>query len=326
LVTAPTFGIGNSIAFRNLRDPDADFGRVRMWGTIGWMLIGWGVTAVMLYSGSTRSGRGAYETFWIGAGFSAILSVFALTLPNTPPLAVSGRVSTLGSARELLRQPGVRAYLLIAFAVHMTTPFVFQTMPPYLESIGMPRAWAATVLTIGQWPEIAALAGLPWLLRRYGYKITLGVGIVAWLIRFGTLAADPPLWLAVAGIPLHGIGIACFTVGGQVFLDSRASSDRRAGAQALNMMTTSGLGSFAGSLMAGNLIGYCEGNYAVVFLVPCLIHVGLIGLFIMGFHPDGGVASRLVDAVPSPARPVPRDRSRRIVAGVGPLAMESADG
>src|SRR5947209_2031512 len=102
----------------------------------------------------------------------------------------------------------------------------------------MGRAWVATAMSLGQWPEIAALAVMPWLLRRVGYRVTLGLGIGAYAIRFGMLTMDPPLWLATAGIPLHGIGVACFTIGGQVFVDGRASADRRASAQSLNTVVT----------------------------------------------------------------------------------------
>ena len=38
LLYVPTISITNSIAFANLRDPQKDFGPVRMGGTIGWIL------------------------------------------------------------------------------------------------------------------------------------------------------------------------------------------------------------------------------------------------------------------------------------------------
>jgi len=105
----------------------------------------------------------------------------------------------------------------------MTTPFLYQVLPTYFESKGLPRSWISTVLTIGQWPEIAMLAGLPWMFERIGPKGTLSLGIAAWVVRYGSLALNPPLWLAIAGVPLHGVGIACFTVAGQVYTDSQAT-------------------------------------------------------------------------------------------------------
>src|SRR6266542_3203394 len=37
----PTISITNSIAFANLKDPQHDFGPVRLWGTIGWIAASW---------------------------------------------------------------------------------------------------------------------------------------------------------------------------------------------------------------------------------------------------------------------------------------------
>jgi hypothetical protein len=130
----------------------------------------------------------------------------------------------------------------------------------------------------------------------------------SWLLRFTTLAVKPPLWLAVAGIPLHGVGIACFTVGGQLVFDRSALVDRRAGAQSLSAVATSGLGALLGSPMAGELLARAGGDPSGVFFVPCLIHVGLIGFFILAFRPDSRATGRL-----SVASPLNRRRARRLL-------------
>jgi MFS family permease len=325
LIIGPTSGIAASLALRNLRSTREDFGGVRLWGTVGWMVVGWVVSVSLVWTGSANSGRGAFEAFWIAAFLSALLSAFCWTcLPDTPPLAPARGPSRFDGAGALLRTPSVAVYLVGAFCVSLTMPFVYQVLPSYLESRGLPRAWSATALTLGQWPEVLALAALPWLLRRLGAKTTLLLGVGAYFVRFGSLALRPPLWVAVAGMPLHGIGIACFTVGGQVFLDSRAPGERRAGAQALNMVVSSGLGMLLGSLLAGELVVWCRGDMAAVFLVPCSIHAGLIGFLGLAFRPDVRATKR--HALFSPRITKTRDPSGPIVARTGQLAVESADG
>lgn len=307
LVMAPCYTLSNSIAFRNLERPDRDFGKVRLWGTVGWMVVGWVVSGVMAFSGP-RPGRGTSEAFWIAVVLSAVTALYCRTLPHTPPIVREGRrTSSLSDVRELIRSPSMAIYLVVAFGVSLTTPFVYQVMPNYLRSSGMDRAWVSTAMTLGQWPEIATLAALPWLIRRFGYRFTLALGITAYAIRFGSLAFDPPLWLATAGIPLHGIGVACFTVGGQVFVNGRAASDRRASAQSINTVVTGGMGSLLGSLLAGEIVGMFPGRFALIFLIPALINLGLIVLLLFKFRPE-----RAERALPIPA-PIPHSGLNRTV-------------
>jgi MFS family permease len=301
LIMAPSYSLSSSLAFRNLARPDRDFGKVRLWGTFGWMAVGWIVSGVMAWSGS-KTGRGASEAFWVAAGLSATTALYCRTLPDTPPLTgASRRNSSFRDVADLFRAPAIPAYLVVAFGVSLTTPFVYQVMPNYLRAIGMNRAWVSTAMSLGQWPEVLMIAALPWLIRRLGYRFTLGLGIAAYALRYVTLAFDPPLWLATAGIPLHGIGVACFSIGGQMFVDSRASTDRRASAQSINTVVTGGLGSFLGSLLAGEVVGLFPGGYGPVFLVPCAINLGLILLLLLKFRPE---------AAPRPVAQTPPRSSR----------------
>jgi MFS family permease len=287
LLTAPMNGLSAALALRNLARPREQYGAVRLWGTIGWMAVGWLVTGVLMWSGSARTGQGAHAAFGVAAALSALLACYCMSLPNTPPLAGKAAhpgASSRRAALELRRRPVVAAFLGTAFGVSLTTPFIYQIVPPYLEARGLPRAWTSTVLTLGQCAEIAALAAFPWMFRRFSYKGTLALGIAAYVLRYGSLALDPPLWVAIAGIPLHGLGVACFNIFGQVFFDVQAPTHLRASAQGLLMVLTSGMGSLLGSLLAGELAIRLRVDDPAVFLVPCLINLGLLTVFWVSFR------------------------------------------
>jgi MFS family permease len=321
----PSFSLCNSLAMRHLDDPPREFGWVRLWGTAGWMIAGWGVSLVMLFSGSTRAGQGAFEALWVGTLVSLAVSIYCLTLPDTPPLAVGPRGKhALRESLELVRQPDVAVFLVTALGVYMTAPLVYQVIPGYLEWRGLPRAWISTTMTLGQVTEIATLAVLPWLLRRFGVKVTLMLGISAWFVRFLTLALSPPLWLVVAGTFLHGVGIACFTVGGQLYIDSRCGEHLRASAQALVVVCMSGLGALMGNVMAGEIAGRTSPGDVLVFLIPCVIDGALLLYFLRGFRAP--VSSVAWAGAGSAESAVPASAVRGLVARVGHLVTESADG
>jgi MFS family permease len=324
-LTAPSYSLCNSLAMRHLADPGREFGWVRLWGTAGWMLAGWLVSLVLLVSRVAPAGQGAFGALWVAMAISASTSIYCLTLPDTPPLAVGPRGRrALRAGVALARAPDVTVFLITSFGVYVTMPMVFQVMPGYLEMRGLPRAWVPTAMTLGQASEIAMLAALPWLLRRFGIKATLALGVLAWFARFLSLAPAPPLPLAVAGTLLHGIGIACFTVAGQVFMDGRAPGELRATAQALLLVGTSGLGALLGSLLAGEIARQTRPDDVLVFLFPCMIVGALLLYFLRGFRAPASVVARAGAANDEPPSltPTPRGPEGR----VGHLVTESADG
>ena len=324
LITAPAYSLTNTIALRHLPRPYEQFPRVRLWGTVGWMAVGWLVSTIMAVTGSVRVGEGAFEAFWIAAVLAILFSAYCLTLPDTPPLVKAGDEKPPGQALKLLRQPGVLLFLATALGVSITTPFVFQVMPNYFEAKGLSRPWISTSLTIGQIPEIATLACLPWLINRIGIKGTLTLGIAAWALRFGWLAFDPPLFWALAGIPLHGIGIACFTVAGQIQMDRLSPRELRGSSQALYTVITSGIGSLSGSLVGGSVIGLFSNDFATVFLVPCVIDSALLICYLIGFKSEPTVIEQTGAA--ATGRPRTDDVSRGPVIYAGNRMTESADG
>jgi len=287
LIVAPGYGLANSLCFRNLPRPSEQFGGVRLWGTIGWLAVGWLVTGVFKLTGTTRIGQGAYAAFWIASFFSAGFAIYCLTLPNTPPLhrhrPAADRRRWEGL--ELLRKPSVAVFLLAAFVVSLTTPFVYQTVPGYLESLGLPRAWLPTAMTLGQVLEIGALAVLPWTLRRFGSKGTLAIGVAAWVAYYLVLAARPSLATVLLILPINGIGIACFIVAGQMFLNGEAPPHRRASAQGLHFTVTSGVGSLLGNLLAGETVSRLGGVGPGVFLAPALLCATSLAILLVCFRP-----------------------------------------
>jgi MFS family permease len=179
-------------------------------------------------------------------------------------------------------------------------------------------------MTLGQVTEIAMLAALPWLLRRFGAKVTLTLGISAWFIRFLSLALHPPLWLAVAGTLLHGVGIACFTVGSALYIDSQCEDHLRASAQALLLVCMSGMGALFGNVMAGEIAGRTSPGDVLVFLIPCVIDGALLLYFLRGFRAP--VSSVARGGAWSAEPPPPTSTVRVPGARVGHLVTESADG
>ena len=290
LLTAPAAGLGASLSLRNLDRPKDQFGSVRLWGTISWMVVGWVVSGVMALHLTGR--QGAFEAFWVAAVFSTILAGFALTLPDTPPLVRESERFSLRETFALARRRPVAIYLLLATGVCLTTPYPYLAVPPYLRSLGMPTKWVGSAMTLGQPLEIVFLALLPKILGRVGMRKTLALGILGWVGYYAILSARLPLGASLLAIPLNGVAIACFHVAGQMYIDGEAPPERRAGAQSLYLVATVGVGTLCGSILAGEVIGHLGSGSARVFLVPLGIDATLLVALLVGFRPGERPSSR----------------------------------
>ena len=226
---------------------------------------------------------GLADAFRLASLTAFALSVYALTLPHTPPQRrLGGRLAPL-KALSLLRDPPFAVYWLCLLGTCITIPFSTQVVPLLLEDLGIARPWLSPTLTLGQSTEIISLALLPMLLLRLGLRGTILLGLGAWAIFLNTLTLGEPVWLVVASLSLNGLCICGLIVAGQVFANSRAPQDVRVSVQAL-LHVTSGLGLLAGNLLVGWVRWQVQEQFAPTFAVGAVIAVSLVIVFFVGFR------------------------------------------
>ena len=73
----PTLALTNTIAMRNMTDSQRQFPRVRVFGTVGWIVAG------LILTGLAWDAK--VNMFYLAAGASALLGLVSLFLPSTPP-------------------------------------------------------------------------------------------------------------------------------------------------------------------------------------------------------------------------------------------------
>lgn len=115
----------------------------------------------------------------------------------------------------------------------------------------------------------------------------MALGITAWLAYHSLFASRPPVPVALFAVSLNGVAIAFFHVVAPMYLDTQAPPDHRAGAQSLWVMVTSGLGSLAGGLFAGEVMQRSGGDWQFVFATPAFIAGSLLVAFLIAFRSGG---------------------------------------
>ena len=283
----PTLALVNSVAFRQMRDPSKEFPPIRVFGTVGWIIAG----LVIGFLGWESENLLAY-TFYLTASASAILGVFSFTLPSTPPTADKGDYSIkkiLGlDALSLLKDKNYLIFFISSILICIPLAFYYQHANQFLNELGMSRA--AAVMSLGQISEALFILLLPIFLKRYGIKITLIIGMLAWAIRYVLFAygdVGEKSWMLILGVILHGICYDFFFVSGQIYTDNKAGEQFKSSAQGLITLATYGLGMLIGFRSAGYITDqYVVGeghDWTQIWIIPSGFAILVLIFFVLTF-------------------------------------------
>ncbi|NUP91740.1 MAG: MFS transporter [Candidatus Omnitrophica bacterium] len=262
----PTIALTNSLSFRNMSKPDQQFPGVRVFGTIGWILIGW-VIGFKLFGLEEISA----QPLLMASGLSVALGIFCFFLPHTPPMETASDVlGILTKPLGMLKDRAFAIFVVVSFLISIVLAFYYQLANPFLHAIEAPNPQA--LQTIGQLMEMILLPFLPWFIYRLGIRWTIMIGMVAWCIRYLIFSTGSVWPVALIGLPLHGVCFDFFFVTSQIYVDEESPDDIRASAQGFLALVTLGLGMFIGNLLAGSTVDSAtvDGviNWTKVWLVP----------------------------------------------------------
>jgi nucleoside transporter len=321
LLYVPTISIVNSVAFANMKDPQKEFGLVRVGGSIGWILAAWPFTFILvdwnkvheanpqglvswlgtvLQSGLTGPAlQQATRSTYIVAGIaSLVLAVYSLTLPHTPPKKVDQGADRFAwlEAVKLLRQPFVLVLWLVTFIDAFVLYSYFNWTGSFLAAakenggVGIAGNWVMPVMSLGQVAELLTMFILGATLKRLGWRVTMIIGILGHAARFGVYAFWPEATPVVVVQLLHGICYAFFFATVYIFADEYFPKDVRASAQGLFNVMILGIGSLVANsvcpyLMQSVFAHNGQTNFRGLFLVPLAAALlATIGLAVF-FHP-----------------------------------------
>ena len=301
LVYAPTLSLTNSLAFHHLPDRDRDFGKVRLWGTFGWIAVGiamghWlgyahtpeGATAEVQHMAQVA---GKSDSFKLSAILGAVMGLFCFTLPHTPPSKSGDKNATFEAMGEVKRQPLLMLFLL-AVPVSCIHQFYFVHTEAFLHAKLEAPAFFKTIfgvggggfMTIGQMVEVLVLAAIPFLAKKASRKTLLAVGLLAYAARMALFAyAQDSATALLIGVGLHGFCFGCFIFVAFMIVDEETTPDVRASAQSLFNLVIVGIGVIVGSKIAGWVADWAAGDYTKLFSVPMWAALACLVLLLVGY-------------------------------------------
>jgi nucleoside transporter len=293
LLYNPTLVLANAITFRHVPDGQRDFPSIRVLGTIGWITVGFMIDLLFAHDGQTASSTNG--PLLLAAGLSAVLGVYSLLLPKTPPTGKAGEAMPFVKALGLFKDFSFAVFFIVSLVITIVLAFYYTAASDFLQKAVGIKNIGSTML-IGQVCETIFLPLLPLFLWRIGMKWVLALGMFCWGLRYFLFSQAGPeglgFYLAILGVALHGFCFDFFFAAGFIYCDNEAPKDIKASAQALFSFLTYGVGMWLGSLLCGWLIDvYTTGegearttDWSHFWLVPSIGVLACLVVFVLFFR------------------------------------------
>ena len=270
----PTLALSNSITFSHIDDQENDFPKIRVWGTIGWIVASWVFPMIWLQQGLHFQWM---PPFIVGTEvpdvtsrladalkFSGLISVsygaFCLLLPHTPPKRDAIEKLAFKKAFELFKKSSFTVLVIASLAVSVIHQIYFLQTGPFLSHIGILDSQIGPAMTIGQFAEILTMAYLGFFLKRLGFHKVISIGVAAYCIRYAIFGTGSfPVWIMVMSQAFHGFCYAFFFAAAYIYVDKLADEDVRHSAQTVFGIIILG----GGPVIGGWLSGYLQNIYTL---------------------------------------------------------------
>jgi len=268
LFSAPIIPLIDSAALDLAEGTTQSYGRLRVWGTPGYILMTYAMGSVLKLTGLGG-------LFYVYAGMMMLAGLAALWLP-----ARQHKIERRNFRRGLgqfLRHRSVGLFLISAFLAGISFTAYNAFFSLHLQDMG------GSLYLVGLANVLSALSELPVLffsarlIRRLGAGGALLLGYGAYTVRWCALALARIPLVALITQTLHGVSWGATTVGSVAYMQSHSPKGLEATGQSVLGSATSGLGAAVGALGSGWLYDRFGGARLFLVMSACCA-LGLLSM------------------------------------------------
>ncbi|MDH5673126.1 MAG: MFS transporter [Myxococcales bacterium] len=256
--STPLVPIAMSVTLGALSDQGPlAFGRVRVWGTLGFLvavvgcppLLGAVEAALGLRAEAGGPSRpGLHLIFLLGALLLIVASRMAARLPGHASLSLRASRGDLGA---LLRHRGYRKVLVFVFGSYLFLHGPMFFFPVYVRERGGSMEHLSYLWILMLSLEVPLMIYSGNLFERIGARAMVAIATFAGGLRWVVCALSPSLAFAAPVQLLHAFTVAGLIVGASLHIDATMPPALRSTAQAGLTMTGANLGGIASSTLCG---------------------------------------------------------------------------
>ena len=258
--------LGDTVTLSVARAQGLDYGHVRVWGSVSFILAS-------LSGGAVLAATSGERVLPLVIGASALVLLACLGMP--PPLREPGRSHRRGGIRLFAADPRFWLFIAAASALQASHQVYYGFGTLYWRSLGFSETTIGWLWAEGVVAEIL-LFWQGWrLLTRLGPAGLMALGGAAGIVRWSLAGLLPWLPFVAALQLLHALTFGASHLGAMHFLSRAVPPQAAASAQTVYAAISSGLGSGLVMAAAGGLYAN-YGGHAYLFMAV-LSAAGLAG-------------------------------------------------
>ncbi|MES1982239.1 MAG: MFS transporter [Pseudomonadota bacterium] len=251
----------------------AHYGRVRSWGSLGFI-------AVVLGLGYAFDYMSIDWILWVGLFIMTGILFFSFQLPGTEVVAHHSDAQPI--SRIMLQKP-VAAFFAACFLMAVAHGPYYTFFSIYLVEHGYSKSAVGWLWTVGVLCEIGVFFLMPWLSRHYTLAHILRVSFVCAMVRFCLIAwAVEFLPLLLFAQILHAATFGAFHAAAVALVHKFFQGRHQSQGQALFGSLTYGAGGMVGGLASGPLWQH----WGAGMLYSCSAAAALLGLMLLWWKLD----------------------------------------
>lgn len=266
---APVSSLIDSATLDLLAEAPQRFGRVRLGGSVGYivmtLLAGWVIE---------RAGLS-----WSLIGYALCLAAAGVVAMGLPARRQTLQGGFGRGVRQLLSQAPLWLFLGGALLIGLTFQASNSFFPLHLQTLGAGTALVGYAGALAAASEIPTLLFSSGVLRRLGPWGCAAFGALVFAIRWALVAVMPDPLSTTLTQALHGLSFGMFLVGSIAYVDRRAPAGLNATAQALLGAMYAGIGAALGAAASGWVYDQAGGEALFwAMAATAALGFGLIGL------------------------------------------------
>lgn len=220
IVSAPIMGLMQAIIFDNLNEKEdkGGFGRVRLWGALGWIAASWFFGLFWIgYFGVERLA----DTFRFAAAVSVLVAVYLLFLKdnNRGELSKKAKSFNFDNIKTTFNKKMLLMIVFFLIACFLNS-FYFFGAAPFLKQLNIKESYIMPLMTIANIVEIITLSRLYFIQKRLSFRQIFTFGLLVQIAALTIFALFKSPYLIIVGLVLQGLTFALVIPVLIIFADS----------------------------------------------------------------------------------------------------------